>query len=97
MLLPGAIYPISFILGLIGIILSLGIGCLIGAGFYRISRTLIQRTKAWEKYVQGHKNADRWWFEIRKWYLIGAFIGTAISAYSLAGPICTLIRYLGGS
>ena len=95
MLFPGAIYFVS--LGLIvgGIGVCMLVGCGVGTIVHATIPHLIYKTKGYKRYIRGVEVPARCWYQERYWFGFGFAIGCVITAYSIAGPIVTLIKYLG--
>jgi hypothetical protein len=96
MLLPGAVYVILLVAGLLGVALCMLLASLVGAAACHVSEFLIQRTKAWQLHRRGNKGTDRWWFDFKAWTTAFTFASFVVFIYTFAGPYATFIKYLKG-
>ena len=94
LLLPGSVFVIAFIVGVLGTFACTLAALVVGAGVFQLSQVIIKRTQAYRRLQEGQMNADRWWFNFSAWagtFAIGTFI---VCVYAIVGPYINLFNYL---
>ena len=96
MFLPGAIYFVFFLIGILTLSICALLAFYAGTLAALLSEIIIKRTKAYGRFQQAEKDSDRWWFNTSGWAgatLIGSSI---VLIYAAIGPYIELVKYLKG-